>query len=407
MPLFSESQDKIYADIVTSILEDTNITRSSPGSKTRALAEAVSKKMGKMWRVYDLNVGQAFVDGAKGQYLDFIGDMMGVPRLGEVPATLSSLDRIQKFYVNTGTFGDINGGQSIIIPTGTVLSTGPASTGIRYRVVVNTLLSSTSSVAYVGTQSVNTGLSANVGSRQLIYHNFTDYTDSTNESLKTINEGDITTAQDVESDTNYRFRITNQLLSLEKANSTAIRLAALAVPGVADVLVARFHRGIGTYDIMIKSITPTVSQSLIDAVQLAIDLVTSEGIVGTARAPVEIGLSMVGTLTLRQKISAQQETELIASVTTNVTDYVNSLDIGEDFIVNEVVERVMATSDLIKNVGEANKPLDQVFSYTPSKLEDNKIRATLVGDLSPETDQRIIVENQYAGTTPILFRTTS
>lgn len=407
MPLFSETSDKIYADVISSVLEDTNISRNSPGGKVRALAEAMSRKMGKMWRVYDLNVGQAFVDGAKGQYLDFIGDMMGVARLGEGAASVSSLDRIQKFYIDTGTFGDINGGQSIVIPSGTIISTGLAGTGTRYKVEVNTLLSSTASEAYVGTQSVNTGLTANVGSKQLIYHDYTDYSDNVNESLKTINEGDITTAQDVESDTNYRFRITSQLLNLEKANSTAIRLAALAVPGVADVLVARFHRGIGTYDILVKSVTPTVSQNLIDAVQLAIDQVTSEGIFGTARAPVEIGLSVVGTLTLRKKVSTQEETELLESVTTNVTDYINSLDIDEDFIVNEAVERVMATSDLIKNIGEANKPLDQVFLYTPSKLEDNKIRSTLIGDYSPETDQRIIVENSYAGSTPILFRTTS
>ena len=59
----------------------------------RALAEAVSRKMGRMYSVFDLNFAQAFLDAAEGQYLNFIGDMMGVSRLGEQAATVTSQDR--------------------------------------------------------------------------------------------------------------------------------------------------------------------------------------------------------------------------------------------------------------------------------------------------------------------------
>lgn len=404
MPLFSESQEKIFGDMLSHIIDNTNLTRTSPGSKVRSLVETVSKKTGKMWRTFDLNVGQSFINGAKGQYLDFIGDMMGTARLGETAASVSALDRNVKFSVDSGTFGNINGASSIIIPSGTIISTQPNDEGILYRVTVNTILNASDSSAYVGVQSIGSGATVNLGSKQLVYHGFTNYSDSANNTLKVTNEADIIQAQDIESDANYRFRITNQLLNLEAANDTAIRLAALSVPGVADVIVSKFHRGIGTYDILIKSVTPTISTELVEAVQSSINRPTAQGIVGTARGPVEVGVSLIGSLTLRRKISAQEQTELIQSVTTNITDYINDLDIAEDLIINELIERVMATSDIIKNIGEATKPFDHVYIYTPSKLEDNKLRATLLGDYSPNTDERLIIENRYAGATPILFR---
>lgn len=404
MTLFSESQDKIFGDVLLHIVNNTNISRTSPGSKVRAIAEAMSYKMGKMWRTFDLNVGQAFIDGAKGQYLDYIGDMMGVSRLGQTFASVSALDQNIKFYVDSGTFGTINGGSSINIPTGTIISTQPAAEGIRYRVLASTILSSSDSEGYVSVQSISAGSKVNVGSGTLIYHNFNNYSDSVNSTLKVVNEGDIIQAQDVESDTNFRFRITNQLLNLERANSTAIRLAALNVPGVADVVVIPYHRGIGTFDIILKSVTPTVSSNLISAAQLAVDQVTAQGVVGTVRGPTEIGLSLVGTLSLKRVISAQEESNLIDAVTTNMTDYINGLDIAEDFIVNEAIERVLSTAEVIKNLGTTTKPFDNMYVYSPSALEDNKVRATLIDDYSPASDARIIVENQYAGGTPILFR---
>lgn len=404
MPLFAETEDKIFGDIMTDVLGRTNLSRSSAGSKMRTLIESVSKKMGRMWSQFDLNMIQAFVDGAEGKFLNYIGDLLQVPRLGEEPASISSSDRNVKFYVEVGTFGDLNNGNSILIPKGKIIGTQEAGTGISYRTVIDTVLAASTNEAYIAVQSVRSGSLVNVGKGTLVYHNFTDYTDSSNDTLKVTNDAEIIKGQDIENETNYRFRITNQVLSLERANRTAIRLAALAVPGVADIVSLPYHRGIGTYDLMIKSTVPSISSSLIANVQEAIGNVTSHGIYATARGPREVGVSMVGSLILKNRVSAKEQTDIITAVTDNVTYYINNLDIGEDFVINEVVERVMSTSDVIKTLGVPNKPLDSLFSYTPSKLEDNKIRASLLADLDPSEDERIIVENRYAGNTPILFR---
>jgi len=46
-----------------------------------------------------------------------------------------------------------------------------------------------------------------------------------------------------------------------------------------------YFRGIGTYDLLIKATTATISDGLIAAVQELIEKTTAEGIVATARGP--------------------------------------------------------------------------------------------------------------------------
>ncbi len=404
MPLFAESEEKIFGDVMLDIVNNTNLRRASPGSKTRAVAQAISKKLGQMYRKFDLNIALPFLDGADGKYLDFLGDMMGTPRLGEQPAKVASTERNLKFYVDTGTFGTINGGNPILITQGTVVSTGPSGAGVSYIVPYNVILSASDSSAYVAGQSTRAGSSQNVGAKQLVYHNFTNYTDTANDTLKVTNDAEVITGQSPETDTNYRFRIANKVLSSEQANLTACRIAALSVPGVADIVLLPYHRGIGTFDMLIKATTPTASDGLIAAVQEAVDQVVAHGIVATVRKPRETGVSLTASLTFRKALPASEQQSIFINVTNNLTDYINNLDIGEEFIINEALERAMATSADIKNVGVAGKPFDSIYLYRQTKLEDNKVRGTVLGDVTPKADERLIVENQYAGVTPILVR---
>lgn len=404
MPLFAETEEQIFGEILRTLVNDTNITRTSPGSKMRSLAEAVSKKMGKMWRQFDRNVALAFLDGAEGEYLNFIGDLLALPRLGAEPARITAQDKTIKFYVDVGTFGDINGGGSITLPTGTIISTGANASGVLYRTVVSSVLISTDSEMYVPAESVRIGDASNIGANELAYHNFTNYTDSVNDTLKVTNEADIFTARDIEIDANYRFRLSQRVVEAQGANPTAIQLTALTVPGVADLVYLPYHRGIGTSDLILKSTTPVITNSLITAVQEAVDQATSAGNTTKVRGPVEVGIALVATLTLNQAVSIDTQTQIINNATNNVINYINSLDIGQELILNQIVERILSTSSVIKNVGSFTKPFDKIFKYQPSSLEDNKVRSKLIADLQPTEDERIITETKYAGATPILIR---
>lgn len=404
IPIFAEREEKIFGDILFDLVDNTAITRSSPGSKARALAQAVSKKLGRMWTQFDVNIVQSFVNGAEGKYLDFIGSMMGVARLGEQPASIVRDDKLIKFYTDLGTFGTINSNVSITIPAGQIISTGKDSTGTLYRMPFTTILPNNVSEYFVAAESLATGDAANVGKNTLIYHDFNSYSDALNKTLKVTNTAEIFLSRSLESDSNYRFRIANQVVAAEQANATAIRLSALSVPGVADVILIPFNRGIGTYDLLIKSTTPKVPEGLITTVDSAISRVTAQGIVPYVRKPKETGMSMVGTITTKRKISEEEETSIISAATENVRAYIDNLDIGEEFILNEIIERVLSVSDVIRNLGSTGAPLDQLFIYKESKLGTNKVRENLISDYLPSSEEKLYVEDRYAGSTPILFR---
>jgi len=404
MPLFSETESKIFGDVIYDIVNETNITRASPGSKARTIASALSRKLGRMWGQFDLNIVQSYLTGAEGHYLDLVGIMLGASRLGETPASTTASQRIVKFYVDVSNFASINSGGSIYLPRGTIISSQPYSGGVRYRLPYAVILPSDQTEMYVPAEAISAGSISNVGANQLVYHDFIDYTDALNGTLKVTNEAEILVGADVESDANYRFRLANRTVSAEAANETAIRLAALVVPGVADVITLPYFRGIGSYDLLIKATTPRPPPGLIAAVKEAVSRVTAYGIVSNVRAPVDLGMSLVATVVFRRRLSAAEQANILSTVTNNVTDYINNLDIAEDFIVNEVVERVMGTSDLIKNMGSAGKPLDNLWLHTPSTLEDTKVRSNILSDYLPEADAKLSVEDRYAGGTPILIK---
>lgn len=271
MPIFAEKESKIFGDILYEVVNDTSITRASPGSKLRALSQATGKKLGRMWNQFDLNFIQAYLDGAGGQYLNFLGSMVNTPRLGETVAASTAAEKIVKFHVTSAlNFGGINGGSSIVIPAGETIGTEVGGGGITYRLPYTTVLSATDSEAYVTAEAQYSGTRANVGVGQIRFTSFTNYTDSINESLLVTNESEIIAGQDVESDTNYRFRIANATVASERANETALRLAALAVPGVADILMLQYFSGIGSFDIIVRAVSPTTPVALVAAVREAV-----------------------------------------------------------------------------------------------------------------------------------------
>jgi len=404
MPLFGESEQKILGDILFDVVNKTNITRTSPGSKMRSLSEAISEKLGLTYAKFDAGFVQAFVSSAQGDYLDFIGDVLNTPRLGTERATISDTDTNLRFYVEVGTFGSINGASSITVPSGTIVSSEEGGNGVIYRTTVQAILAPGSSSAYVSAEANSQGPEGNVGTSVLRFHGFTDYVDSAENSLKVINDRDIVSGKGSESDTNYRFRIVNKVTTAEAANATALRLAVLSVAGVSNVELLRYARGIGTFDVLIESISPSVSAALIESVKQAVQKVTAHGEVPKVKAPKEVGLSLVATLTLKNSLSTEAQTQLINRVTTNVRTYIDTLGLAQGFIVNEVVERIMSTSTIIKNVGSANDPLDEVYIWRLSSVEDTKNRNVLLGDYTAEKDERVIVESVYAGDTPILIQ---
>jgi len=157
MALFSVSENNLFGDILYDVVTSTNLRNVSVGSKTRAIAQALASKLGKAYKTFDANIASCFLDGAQGQYLDFMGEVLNTPRLGSSAASVGVGDQLVRFYVDTGTFGGINSGNAISLDAGTIISTATGGAGIQYRLTYPTILPSDQSQVYVSVTAVSPG----------------------------------------------------------------------------------------------------------------------------------------------------------------------------------------------------------------------------------------------------------
>jgi len=398
---------KNYSDIIDSALrqltQETNITQLSPGAKARALLEIVSRQISEQYQIFDLNLANAFLSTAQGEFLNYIGEIVGVERLQPVTAGTVAESQNVIFYTFAATFGAINGGSDITIPKGTRIWTSPstpeADDSTYYYITEEVVLPSAGTTQAIPINATQQGGISNVGQDTLVNHDFENYSDFENGTLLVRNRASITSGRGLESDEDFRYRVSKQVTASEMGNETAIRLAALSVPGVADISMVPYVRGLGTFAVYIKSLEARVSDELVDAVQQTIDTVQSFGNRGYALKPKEIGIEMLLSLTYRESITARDRASINRDVVGTMYDYINNLDIGEDFIINEVVQRVMQVDDRIKNVGVANKPIDDLKMWKTSRTADNRVRYTLENDYTAAFDEKVLVE--YSLTTPV------
>ena len=74
-----------------------------------------------------LNIAQSLLPFATDTSLDLIGEIFGVPRLNQQTASVDISEQNFSWYVRHGSFGSINSGKDIVIPSGVRIYTAAQS----------------------------------------------------------------------------------------------------------------------------------------------------------------------------------------------------------------------------------------------------------------------------------------
>lgn len=407
MELLDLNTQAIVSNALQRLNNFTNLTFLSPGSKARLLVDILSEELGLQASQFDLNVGAGLLRKATGVTLDYIGELFGLERLQEVQADVVSAEQNFSLYTLNTSFGDINNGSDIIIEPGALRISNIEDFTTDATVYVNTsqiILKANENNVYFDAQALSAGAKANVGSRTLVHHNFTNYADSLNRSLLVINNQSITYGRDREDDENYRYRIQKEKISSEAGNETAIRLALLVIPGVADVVRIPYARGIGTCDWLISSTSIAVSQELLDIAQEAIESKQSVGMSNIAKSPVLIGTEYIFSINYKGRLEDAQKDKIKADIKKNISDYVNNLEIAEPLILDQVVRIVLSSSDLIESMGDADSSenFKNIFLYKRSELSNSLTRKSLTGNYTPKSYERVVLETTIASPITII-----
>jgi uncharacterized phage protein gp47/JayE len=157
--------------------------------------------------------------------------------------------------------------------------------------------------------------------------------------------------QDGESDDNYRYRISKQTLSVAAANETAIRLAALSVDGVRDVLMMPYTFGTGSGSLYVIGQTPDVSDDTLTLVQNAVDSVKAYGSRIEVLKIKTIPLAIKMNLVFKKNTPSGEQDNTRSSVTQQIRDYINNLMPGDTFVIEKVKAMAFDTSPNVFDVG--------------------------------------------------------
>lgn len=158
---------------------------------------------------------------------------------------------------------------------------------------------------------------------------------------------------DGESDDNYRYRITQQCLVLAKANETAIRLTALLVDGVKNVILKPFAMGAGSFSVIVLSDEDVTSTGILENVRKAIQKVHGYGIRFNVVSPTLNYVSIKHRIFFKDGVSTNDRQEIRYNVQAALLQYFSNLDVGEIINVDRITQLVMnVSSDIIQEANE-------------------------------------------------------
>lgn len=150
-----------------------------------------------------------------------------------------------------------------------------------------------------------------------------------------------------ETDDNYRYRIINQCLTLASSNETAIRLTALTVEGVTDVILKPYSMGAGSFTVIVLSDEDVTATGILENVRTKLLKVHGYGIRYNVVSPTLTYVSIKQRLYINSSISDIEKQEIRYDVQLALIDYLSNLKIGEDIMVDKITQTIMNVSNNI------------------------------------------------------------
>lgn len=394
MPLIIANPGNATTQSLALLQGNTKVTNIANGTIAKGIVQAVNNSFNQYYSILTTQIAQTYISSATGQNLDLIGVLLNTPRGG---VSFGSIANSQKFYVATGTFGSIPGIGVLnnIIPAGTIVSN--ASGSIQYQITANIPFQNTDTQVLGSVIAITPGSAGNVGVNILINHNLNI------PGILTTNIAAINNGADSQTDPEYRFFLSKAVTAAQAGNLTAVTLAALSVTGVSDIVPIPYFYGVGTAKIIVVGTTPVVDLGTLNAVQVAINQVSSIGEFVAVQPPRYIGFEINAKLIFNSSVTADQMQPLADQVTNNIYNYINNIPIGQDFIRDQLITVILNTSDLIQDVdNNPNSPTvmtNYIWTPTTTDIVNGQVQTNFIKSLLPQDytsffdDKPIVMQN--------------
>jgi hypothetical protein len=153
-----------------------------------------------------------------------------------------------------------------------------------------------------------------------------------------------------ETDSNYRYRITNKVYTAQTANEISIRLKCLSVPNVKTVILKPYLNGAGSFVVYVDIIDKSFLSDTIIAVNEALEEVKAYGVNGYAVSAKQLYVNLKIRLTYTQNVSQQQKRFICINALAAANKYIDNLAIGETISLQKMYFEMFKTSDIINSI---------------------------------------------------------
>jgi len=150
-----------------------------------------------------------------------------------------------------------------------------------------------------------------------------------------------------EGDEGFRYRIVNHVHTVAGANETALRLACLSVDGVRDIKLVPYTHGTGSFSVYVVPEDSNYLNEAIDGVSNAVEEIKAYGIKGNVLSPKIIPVQISVRLITKPMTDSRG---LINDVRFAIRYYFESRDLGQNLIINELVNSIMNVSNDIIDI---------------------------------------------------------
>ena len=393
----TRSQSDILRDSRQNLTQNVGITADNPTSTSLNLLQSMAQEVSSLWNYMNGVLSNGFLSTAYGAALDEFGVLLQEPRQGSLRAMDLSSTNV-KFYMDETYASNITdlltryftvSDRTSLFAAGIIDSvTNPSLINIMANLTISSadgsasyttmnamVISNANDFDFTPVIANGIGSRYNVSPGVLTVSTLTSVTpifSKITNAIKVTNLYGIRNGNDSESDDNYRFRLSNKVVSAVTGNEASIRKAVISVPDVVDMsLVPRTH-GNGTFTIFPQTIDPILSDGVMLAVQTSVNSVMSIGSVCYVEAPSYLAVAF--NIQLRFLPGADTGT-IFTNARLAVMNYINNLSLGGQIIINEIIQIVMSLDTHIMDMsipgfgfGNYDRSTGVISNYMPLRI---------------------------------------
>lgn len=397
-PIFTVEERRIKNELFQNMQNRFGKISDNRDSTFSTFSETIGDELNLLRREVRNEFEEMQLSNASGDRLDKIAlDKYGLSRRPATYAEVLAEESNLYFYVENGTFGEINEDQNIIIPEGTEITVKENGFGnnVTYETVYEYVLPADNRSFYITARSTDTGYKENVDKKTLNFHNFLNYSKANQNLLKVSNRFAILNGSDKESDALFKSRLNNFLASTVNFNEDLLTLKAIMVPGITEVRIIPNYYGIGSLGVVVFGSGRESNESLISLMRRRVLEVINPGTTIDVTGGVTVYLDFDIRVYIKKGISIVEKSRIENRIKSSLYEIIEDAERTGVIRLTQISNTINSIIPGDYIVGFGRKTNGSIFEKVYQRKSDRfnslpEYREELVGDeIYLEDDERI------------------